>query len=160
MTKSFLCLVISLTLLLTGCGGSGKSSNDNSDSTKQNTDRRSGKQEPTQLLAKRWKELAEEMYPASDTTKGYDAYELKELKRASNNSFYEFKIDGSYIISRPDEEPGKGRWELSKDAKTLTLRPSKGNVDVLEVQMLNASKVKLKIKEDKDTPILVLIPAS
>lgn len=160
MTKSFLCLVISLTLLLTGCGGSGKSSNDTKDSTKKNTDLQSGKQDSTQLLAKKWKESAEEMYPASDTTKGYDVYELKELKRASNNSFYEFKTDGSYSISRPDEEPGKGQWELSKDAKTLTLHPLKGSVDVLEVQILNANKVKLKIKEDKDAPVLVLIPAS
>lgn len=150
-------LILSL-FLLTACGNSDKSSKDTKANTGQTADNKSKntKGAAEQIMTRKWKESFDEMFP-KDAVKDYNEFELKELKNASNNSFYDFKADKSYTITKPDEDPGKGKWELSNDNKTLILSPAQGSKIELEVQSVTAEKLQLKVKGEQD--ILVLIPA-
>ncbi|OJJ20775.1 hypothetical protein BKI52_09330 [marine bacterium AO1-C] len=159
MTKAFISIIFMSVFLLAGCGNSGKETKNTQDST-QNAEGTTGNETaktPAQILTQKWKESAEDMMPKTDSSK-YTKFELEQLKEDYNNSFFEFKADGSYTITRPDEDPGNGQWTLSKDGKVLTLKPSVGDTSqkALTVEELTAKKVKLKYE---DGAMLVLIPA-
>ncbi|EAY31413.1 hypothetical protein [Microscilla marina] len=158
---SIIVFTINMCLLL-GCGNAGKPAND---ATQTDNDRKTEtkktpkdnqKATPEQVIAKKWKESFDEMYTPAQQKK-LDEFELKEMKNAANNSFYEFNADKTYTITKPDEVPGKGKWEMSSDAKKLILHSAQGQKDELSIEILTPGKVKLKIKDAED--VLVLIPA-
>jgi len=159
MTKALIPVLLLSMVLLTNCGNAGKETKNTQDST-QNPKGETGKasnKTPAQILAQKWQESAEDMMPKADSAK-YTKFELEQLKEDYNNSFFEFKADGSYTITRPDEDPGNGQWTLSKDNKVLTLKPLLGDTSqkALIVEELTAQKVRLKYE---DGAMLVLVPA-
>ena len=170
MTKICIPLIFIGIVLLTGCGNTDQKANNTQDTTqsrsqeaKATKDEKEGEKEEkkesesVKILTKKWKESAEDMISKADSAE-YNQFELKELKDDYDNSFFEFKSDGSYVITRPDEDPGNGKWRLSKDNKTLTLKPSAGDTSekALVIEELTAKKMKLKYQ---DGAMLVLIPA-
>lgn len=161
MTKAFIPFLLLGIFLLAGCGNSGKESNNTKDSTQKNTEETSNNDKtktPEQMLARKWKESAKDMMGDVDTSK-YNKFEIKQFEEEYNNSFFEFKADGSYVISRPDEDPNNGKWTLSGDGKTLKMKPSLGDTTEKElvVEQITADKVKFKYK---DGALLVLVPAT
>lgn len=147
--------------LLLSCGKSDKPTNDtgkaDTDKTEtKKTEKPDAKAGSSQVIVRKWKESFSDMYAKKPESKS-DEFEQEEMKKAADNSFYEFKADGTYTIIKPDEEPGKGKWELSSDAKKLILHSAQGHKDELGVELVTADKLKLKIKGTDD--VLVLIPA-
>ncbi len=162
MTKICIPLIFIGIVLLTGCGNTNQKANNAQDTTQSRSqDAKATKEEKesesVKILTRKWKESAEDMISKADSAE-YNKFELKELKDDYDNSFFEFKSDGSYVITRPDEDPGNGKWRLSKDNKTLTLKPSAGDTSekALVIEEFTAKKMKLKYQ---DGAMLVLIPA-
>jgi len=159
MTKALIPVFFLSIALLTSCGNAGKETNNTQDSTQSagGETKETSTNTSAQILAQKWQESAEDMMPKADSAK-YTKFELEQLKEDYNNSFFEFKADGSYTITRPDEDPGNGQWTLSKDGKVLTLKPLVGDTSAkaLAVEELTAKKVKLKYE---DGAMLVLVPA-
>lgn len=157
--KLTLTTIFTLSLfLLLSCGKANKPNNETTQADTDNakTKKTEAKASPKQAIVRKWKQSFGEMYTKEQKTK-LDTFELNEMKKAAENSFYEFKADGSYIITKPDEEPGKGKWEMSNDAKQLILNSVQGHKDVLNIEVLTSDKLKLKVKGFNE--VLVLIPA-
>ncbi len=147
--------------LLLSCGKSDKST---SETAKADTDKTETKKNENtkakvgsnQVIVRKWKESFDDMYKKKPESKS-EEFEQEEMKKTADNSFYEFKADGTYTITKPDEEPGTGKWELSSDTKKLILHSAQGHKDELGVELATVDKLKLKVKGTDD--VLVLIPA-
>jgi len=100
------------------------------------------KKGPQKLLVKKWK-LTEIVSP-----KIKDEQTKKQMYASVT---FDFKENGNYDIAGLKDGGDQGKWELSKDGKTLTTKSIDGKGDMSVIELLTEEKLVLTQADMKMT---------